>query len=185
MVGFNTSTNPLTGMQNNGGVTPTNGNFQANGTFLDLSPPPEHADRTVFAGATNMGNGLWVNASVAKVEDFCPENPVFIVSGTDVCGTRFEVTVNVREVDPRNASLIEMYALNAYRSVNGLRRIPMNIAGVDANGNLTSKVANAFQTADFLSPLMELIAMQRASGNWEAYFALREMGEWLSQFPRG
>ena len=154
--------------------------------YVEQNPPPQKGEWAGFAGVQNMGGGRSVSTSVFMADNYSPDNPVFIVTGTDVDGKNFSVTVNINDVNPKNASLIEMSALNAYRSVNGLPRIPSVVfdmrnpeAGLDA-----ARVSNAFEKADFLTPLLELAAMQRDNNNWESYFRLKEMTDWLSQFPR-
>lgn len=154
--------------------------------YVAQNPPPQKGEWAGFAGIQNMGGGRSVSTSVFKAENFSAQNPVFIVTGTDVDGTNFKVAVNINDVNPRNASLIEMAALNAYRSVNGLPRIPTVIfdghnpeAGLDL-----ARVSSASEQADFLAPLLELATMQRDNKNWESYFLLKEMTDWLLQFPR-
>lgn len=48
--------------------------------------------------------------SIRKPDDFDPENPAFIVRGKDF-GKEFEKLVNVNDIDPTNASFIEMAVL--------------------------------------------------------------------------
>jgi hypothetical protein len=149
---------------------------------VEQNPTPSQGNPVVFMGISNMGGGRSVSASVFKADGFSASNPVFLVVGTDVDGTPFEKIINVNDIDPRNASLAEMYALNGYRAVNGIPRIPMMLNLDSSDG--TPMVANAFEQGDFLSPLLELATMQRTTGNWDSHFILNEVTSWLSQFPR-
>ncbi|MCL1883441.1 MAG: hypothetical protein FWF81_06805 [Defluviitaleaceae bacterium] len=152
---------------------------------VEQNSTPSQGNPVVFMGISFMGGGRSVSASVSKADGFSASNPVFLVVGTDVDGTPFEKIINVNNIDPRNASLAEMYALNGYRAVNGIPRIPMMLMNPDSPDSLDAPmVANAFEQGNFLSPLLELAATQRTTGNWDSHFILNEVTSWLTQFPR-
>jgi len=130
----------------------------------------------VSAGVRLPGGG-WVNASVFKAEGFSSDNPVMLVRGTDVDGRPFEEIININNVDPREASFIEMFALDGYFAANGkptgVTRAVASLAGDEALGG------NAFTKFDFVSPLLQLLETQRVNGNWDAFFQLNPIVDTL------
>ena len=147
-----------------GGNFPTPATNNNGGRHIQLD-----GDALVSAGVRLPGGG-WVNASVFKAEGFSPDNPVMLVRGTDVDGRPFEEVVNINDIDPRNASFIEMFALDGYFAANGkptgVTRAVASLAGSEAAGG------NAFTKFDFVSPLLQLLETQRVNGNWDAFFQL-------------
>jgi hypothetical protein len=111
----------------------------------------------------------FVNASVFKAESFSSDNPIMLVRGTDVDGRPFEEEININNVDPRNASFVEMFALDGYFAANGK---PTGVTRAVAGLARGADDGNAFTKFDFVTPLRELLETQRINGNWDAFFKL-------------
>ena len=73
----------------------------------------------LISSSTRLPDGGWMNASVFKAENHSEDNPVFLVRGTDSNGKPFETEININNVNPRNASFIEMMALDGYYASKG------------------------------------------------------------------
>ena len=71
------------------------------------------------------GNGTGLSYYLKYAEDSTEDDPKIIAKGVDENGDEFEQTIHINKINPRNASLVEMTALESYM-------------GVDKNGGLTS-----------------------------------------------
>ena len=133
----------------------------------------------VSAGMMLPGGG-WMNASVFKSENFSEDKPVFIVRGTDTNGTPFEAEVNINNVNPRNASFIEMMALDGYYADKGQ---PLNAtrSAAGAMGGIRGS-HDAFSKFDFLPPLQEMMEAQRINGNINGFMQYKHIVDSLLDF---
>ena len=106
------------------------------------------------------------------------------MTGRDKDGTYFREKVDIRNVNPRNASFIEMMALNGYRQANGQSQVQILATKLCPNGGMDiPRINSVFDRTDFLTPLIELMNLQFA-GNFEMFLLMQEMVDFLSQFPR-
>lgn len=71
------------------------------------------------------GNGTGLSFYIKYAEDSTEDDPTVISRGIDENGDEFEQTIHIDKINPRNASLVEMTALESYM-------------GVEKNGGLTS-----------------------------------------------
>ena len=140
-------------------VFPTN-----SGTHIQLN-----GDALVSGGVRVPGGGM-MSASVFKAENFSALNPVMLVTGLDVDGQPFEKEININNVDPRNASFIEMFALDGYFAANGKPSSTTRAAAAAmiAQGGLDIAKNNAFTQFDFVTPLLAHLETQRSVKNWGA-----------------
>jgi len=72
----------------------------------------------LFSGGMAVGSGF-MSASVNWSANSTGDNPIMLVRGTDVDGRQFEVEVAVNKINPRNASVIELFALDGYAAASG------------------------------------------------------------------
>jgi len=165
---------------------------------LDEVPTAPRPTNTVFvkgalySGGMAIGSGH-MNAHVVWSENTTEDNPIMLVKGTDVDGRQFEVEVAVNNVNPKNASIIELFALNGYYGANGMPQIRLLNAtqsGSDTQflsqqdvQNIRDR-ANAFTPINFLDALSEMMETQRYHGNLNGYLKYRGMVESLMGFPR-
>lgn len=80
-------------------------------------------DDMLFSG----GNGTGLSFYIKYAEESTEDNPVVIAKGVDENGKEFEEKININDIDLRNASYVEMSALEAYYDVdrgNGLSSFP-------------------------------------------------------------
>ena len=69
-------------------------------------------DDMLFSG----GNGTGLSFYIKYAEESTEDNPVVIAKGIDENGKEFEEKININDIDLRNASYVEMSALEAYCS---------------------------------------------------------------------
>ena len=78
-------------------------------------------DDMLYSGGNGTGLSFYIKYAEGSTED----DPTVIAKGVDENGDEFEQTIHINRINPRNASLVEMTALESYM-------------GVDKNGGLTS-----------------------------------------------
>ena len=155
---------------------PQNANFSV--SSKELAPIRLDGNALVSAAMRLPGGGM-MNASVYKSANYTDDNPVMLVKGTDVDGKLFEVEINANNVDPRNASFVEMFALDGYFAANGQQVGAARAAGSamvtqELSGNIPA-LGNAFTQFNFLPPLQDAKEVQRFHGNWEAFWHLQHV----------
>ena len=69
-------------------------------------------DDMLFSG----GNGTGLSFYIKYAEESTEDNPVVIAKGVDENAKEFEEKININDIDLRNASYVEMSALEAYCS---------------------------------------------------------------------
>jgi hypothetical protein len=129
----------------------------------------------LYSAGMRMPSGGWLNASVYKAEAFSEDSPVMLVKGTNVDGTPFEVEINIKDVTPGNASLVELYALDGYNAAMG-KDVGISRAANHAayrelieSGNNSSGKMDAFSKFDFIPGLRGLMETQLFHKNLEGY----------------
>jgi hypothetical protein len=93
------------------------------------------------------------------------------VTGTDVCGTPFEKEINIHNINPQNASFIELLAFDGYAAANGKQSQTARIASrallvQELNGK-EFPAFNAFTQTDFAATLRGLMDSLRENQNYE------------------
>lgn len=71
------------------------------------------------------GNGTGLSFYMKYAQDSTEEDPTVVAKGVDENGNEFEQTIHINKINPKNATLVEMRALEAHM-------------GVDKNGGLSS-----------------------------------------------
>lgn len=71
------------------------------------------------------GNGSGLSFYIKYAEGSTEEDPTVVAKGVDENGNEFEQTIHINDINPRNATMVQMRALEAY-------------LGVDKNGGLSS-----------------------------------------------
>jgi hypothetical protein len=129
----------------------------------------------LYTAGMRVPGGGWLNASVYKSEAFSEDLPVMLVKGTNVDGTPFEVEINIDNVNPRNASLIELYALDGYDAAMG-KDVQVSRAANHAAGRAFLEFGNnsfgnmdGFTKLDFIPGLKGLMETQFFHKNLEGY----------------
>jgi hypothetical protein len=142
------------------------------------APNIELEKSALMAASFRVPGGGWLNASVFTAESFSPENPVMLVRGTDVCGTVFEKEINVRDINPHNASFIELMAFDGYSAANGKQSQTARIAAralvmQELNGKEFSNF-NAFTQVDFATAFSGLKESLHTNRNYETLMWVNE-----------
>lgn len=82
-------------------------------------------DDMIYSG----GNGSGLSFYIKYAEGSTEEDPTVIAKGVDENGMEFEQIIHINKINPRNATLVEMRALEAHLGVNkngGLSSLPMH-----------------------------------------------------------
>lgn len=82
------------------------------------------------------GNGTGLSFYLKYAEDSTEDDPKVLARGVDENGNEFEQTISVKDVNPRNATVVEMHALEAVSGApkrNGLTSLPMGSENVGLN----------------------------------------------------
>ncbi len=82
------------------------------------------------------GNGTGLSFYIKWAEDSTEENPVMVAKGVDENGEEFEQRIHIKDINPNNATLVEMRALEAYTGVEkngGLSSLPMETGDMGLN----------------------------------------------------
>jgi len=155
-----------------------------------------HKD-ALFSGGMAIGSGF-MNARVDWSSNSSESNPIMLVRGTDVDGTQFEVEVAINKINPRNASVIEMFALDGYSFAAGKGAGATRAAAISramttaGNSSFLSSEdvqkikdrANSFSTFNFLDTVKEIMETQRFHGNMNSYVQYRDTLEFFYSFPK-
>lgn len=101
--------------RNNVSVT---GNAEFSAQFAGLTSMKSGGEYHVFLPNKNtaysggQANGLSFRIDYA--ENSTPQNPIMIASGVDENGNRFEQELVLKDIDPKNATIVEFRALEAH-----------------------------------------------------------------------
>ena len=138
----------------------------------------------IAGGVFYPPNGGSISVLAFKPDDFSPDNPVIQVKGTDINGKEFNVEININNVDPKNASLIEMVALDGYLNATGQ---PSGITRQLMISNIMRSSSNEMDANtkfDFIAILDEIMDAQRFHGNLNGFLKNKDLMEFLSSFPK-
>jgi len=122
----------------------------------------------VHACCVRVGN-QWVSGSVFWSKNSTDDNPIMIVKGTDVDGSPLEVEVEIKNVNLKNASIIEMIALNGYLAEKGFEQPLPIIDRSSLSGEIVNPFTDGLTKYDFYTVLMDFLERQRFHKNWQSY----------------
>ena len=83
-----------------------------------------------------INNGTGLSFYLKYAEDSTEDDPKVLARGVDENGNEFEQTISVKDVNPHNATVVEMHALEAVSGApkrNGLTSLPMGSENVGLN----------------------------------------------------
>ena len=75
------------------------------------------------------GNGTGLSFYLKYAEDSTEDDPTVIAQGVDENGDKFEQTIHINDINPKNATIVEMRALEAYTGVKkqyGFTSLPLS-----------------------------------------------------------
>ena len=126
-------------------------------------------DDMLFSG----GNGTGLSFYIKYAEESTEDNPVVIAKGVDENGKEFEEKININDIDLRNASYVEMSALEASYDVdrgNGLSSFPEETGHMGLN-----------ERCDLISSFEKVIRDMNKLGRYDLQmFYMRNMNTYLN-----
>ena len=75
------------------------------------------------------GNGAGLSYSIKYADSSTKEDPTVIAKGIDEQGKEFEQIIHINDIDPRNATIVEMHALEEYTGAEkryGFTSLPLS-----------------------------------------------------------
>ena len=126
-------------------------------------------DDMLFSG----GNGTGLSFYIKYAEESTEDNPVVIAKGVDENGKEFEEKSNINDINLRNASYVEMSALEAYYNVdkgNSLSSFPQETGCMELNDR-----------CDLISSFEKVIQDMNKLGRYDLQmFYMRNMNTYLN-----
>jgi len=152
-----------------------------NATFPahELTAPSQIPQNAIAGGL--LGGGM--SAFIFKPDDFSSENPILIARGFDAQGEPFEKEISIRDIDKRNASTVELFALEGYFGLSGGPTGMTRAAIVSMAEQNQLGINDIFKKFDFLSALEDIMDSQRFHGNLNGLLRNRTLFEFLLDFP--
>lgn len=117
------------------------------------------------------GNGTGLSFYIKYADNSTAENPVMIAKGVDENGNEFEQTIRIKDINPHNATIVEMRALEAYLNVDkgvGLTSLPPSTGNLGLNDR-TDFIAMFRKTINDMNLLGEYQFAQFYSINMKTY----------------
>ena len=119
------------------------------------------------------GNGTGLSFYIKYAEESTEDNPVVIAKGVDENGKEFEEKININDINLRNASYVEMSALEAYYNVdkgNSLSSFPQETGCMGLNDR-----------CDLISSFEKVIQDMNKLGRYDLQmFYMRNMNTYLN-----
>ena len=126
-------------------------------------------DDMLFSGGKGTGLSFYIKYAEESTED----NPVVIAKGVDENGKEFEEKININDINLRNASYVEMSALEAYYNVdkgNSLSSFPQETGCMGLNDR-----------CDLISSFEKVIQDMNKLGRYDLQmFYMRNMNTYLN-----
>jgi len=117
-----------------------NDNYLENIQFATASGQPKKNNYRVYIKTDDMlfsgGNGTGLSFYIKYAENSTTEDPTMIAKGVDENGNEFEQTIRIRDINPHNATIVEIRALEAYLNVDkgkGLSSLPPDAGNLGLN----------------------------------------------------
>ena len=137
---------------------------------------------------TAMGFPDGTSASVFKADDYNPADPEYRVRYWDKDGNYTDIMVKVKDIDPQNASYLEMLAYTTYGDVEGLTKNAfgnfMSAAG-GVNGDLSYNADSINGKKDYMSTIREYMQLQYESNNLSGYLSYKELYDYMNDKING
>ena len=119
------------------------------------------------------GNGTGLSFYIKYAEESTEDNPVVIAKGVDENAKEFEEKININDINLRNASYVEMSALEAYYNVdrgNSLSSFPPETGCMGLNDR-----------CDLISSFEKVIQDMNKLGRYDLQmFYMRNMNTYLN-----
>ena len=142
-----------------------------------------------FSGTDGGDNALTAvgfpnggSASVYKASNYQESDPEYLVKYWDENGETQEYNVKPKEVDPSNASYLEMLAYSTYSDVQGYTSNAYGdflAAAGGVNGELSYDSSNINEKTNFKSLVGQFMQMQYDAGNMSGYLSYKQFYDYM------
>ena len=105
-------------------------------TFYTAETPKVYQIFTTDNMLWTGGNGTGLSYCLKYADDSTDENPVVLAKGVDENGKEFEQRIYINDVNPSNATVVEMRALEAHYKVEkqgGFTSLPLEAGNMGLN----------------------------------------------------
>ena len=105
-------------------------------TFYTAETPKVYQIFTTDHMLWTGGNGTGLSYCLKYADDSTDENPVVLAKGVDENGKEFEQRIYINDVNPSNATVVEMRALEAHYKVEkqgGFTSLPLEAGNMGLN----------------------------------------------------
>ena len=130
--GLNTVSSMYRQQKGNNMKTPASGEK----TFYTAETPKVYQIFTTDNMLWTGGNGTGLSYCLKYADDSTDENPVVLARGVDENGKEFEQRIYINDVNPSNATVVEMRALEAHYKVEkqgGFTSLPLEAGNMGLN----------------------------------------------------
>lgn len=142
-----------------------------------------------FSGTEDSGNALTAvgfpdgsSASVYKADNYNQANPEYRVRYWDKEGNYSDTNVKVNDIDPSNASYLEMLAYTTYSDVQGMTKNAYGNflqAASGVNGNITYDANSINEKKDYMSMVKEFMQLQYDCNNLTGYLSFKQFYDYM------
>lgn len=143
-----------------------------------------YTDKATGKKATNcVGFPNGSSASVFRSERYSPDAPSYLVKYWDGVGNEQNTEVNPKEVDPENASYLEMLAYSTYADESGYAPDAFhnfNFATLDSNGNMNFDAESIHSPNDFKALIADFMDMQYKANNHASYLSYKRFFDFMN-----
>lgn len=126
----------------------TQSNTQNGKVFNNTRPKQVYmmTDDMLYSG----GNGTGLSFYIKYADESTEDNPIVVAKGVDENGKEFEQKISINDINPSNASIVEMRALESHYNVDkggGLTSLPNGTGtmGLNDRRNFISMFEEAVQ----------------------------------------
>lgn len=120
--------------------------------------------------------------SVYKADNYSDANPEYRVRHWGKSGDYTDANVKINDVDPGNASYVEMLAYATYSDVQGYTSDAFGdfmAAAGGVNGDITYDESNVNLKKDFMNMVKEFMQMQYDSNNLAGYLSFKKFYDYM------
>lgn len=143
-----------------------------------------YTDQATGKKATNcIGFPNGSSASVFRSERYSVGTPSYLVKYWDGIGSEQESEINPKEVDPSNASYLEMLAYSTYADENGYAPDAFrnfNYATLDSDGNMNYDANSIHSKNNFKALIADFMDMQYKANNHASYLSYKRFFDFMN-----
>lgn len=148
------------------------------GNFVLRMTNQETGDKALTCVAFPGGG----SASVFKAENYDEADPEYLVKYWDEKGEAQEYSIKPKEVNPSNASYLEMLAYTTYSDAQGYTRNAYGnflTAARGVNGDISYDSSNVNLAKNFKSMIKEFMQMQYDANNLSGYLSYKQLYDYM------